>query len=171
MAARMGRPSWRPACGVETNYRRDTFLGQELQAEYYVRDALLGVCWRFPFVNIADPVDAGNQYVETPWGNDGLCNRWPFLYPKRSYVAYAALTKALDCVTDVKSIPTGDDCVYAIECPRRDGKTAYALWTSYGKADLELEVSGNVTRLSFFGRESNAEARDGKLRVVASGRP
>ena len=171
MAQRMGRPSWKPSCGVETNFRRHTFLGQELQARYYARDVLLGVCWRFPFINIAGVVDAGNHYIETAWGNQGLCQRWPFMYPKKSYVAYAALTKALDCVIDAKSLPTGDDCVYVVECPRRDGKTAYAIWTSYGTADLELAVSGDLSLLSFFGRESTPQAKDGKLSLSASGRP
>ena len=171
MAERMGRPSWKPGCGVETNFRRDTFLGQERQARYYVRDALLGVAWRFPLVNIGVLGDAGNQYCETAWGNAGLCKRWPMLYPKKSYVAYAALTKALDCVTDARALDTGDDCAYVMACPRRDGRTAYAIWTSYGEAEFELSVSGKVSLISFFGRESTPKVQNGTLKISASERP
>jgi len=198
MAERMGRPKWKPSCGIETNFRRHTFLGQEKQARYYARDVLLGLCWRFPFIDIAGVVDAGNQYIETAWGNDGLCQRWPYMYPKKSYVAYATLTKALDCVTDVKSVPTGDDCAFMIECPRRDGKIAYALWTAYGTAEQEVEIKGSghagrvtlpndansdgrvvgsrvprdrTTHISFFGRETEMKPQEGKLRITASGRP
>ena len=171
MAERMGRPFWKPGCGVETNFRRDTFLGQERQARYYVRDALLGVAWRFPLVNVGGLVDAGNQYCETAWGNAGLCKRWPMLYPKKSYVAYAALTKTLDCVTDARALDTGDDCAYVMACPRRDGRTAYAIWTSYGEAEFELSVSGEVSLISFFGRESTPKVQNGTLKVTASERP
>ena len=178
MAERMGRPSWKPGCGVETNFRRDTFLGQEKQARYYARDALIGIAWRFPLINIGGLVDAGNHYCETAWGNDGLCKRWPMLYPKKAYVAYAALTKALDCVTDAKLLPTGDDCAYAMACPRRDGKTAYALWTSYGTADYEIEVNFaaqpstfNLNLVSFFGRETELKVKGDVLKVAATERP
>lgn len=170
LAERMGRPSWRPGCGIETNYRRDTFLGMERQAQFYVRDAILANCWKFPVFNIGELCDAGNQYCETAWGNDSLCIRYPFLYPKKSYVGVAVLTRVFDCVTDVKILPTGDDCVYAVAATRRDGKTAYAFWTSYGSADLDLEVSGEATHVSFFGRESPLKAAGGKCRVKASGR-
>jgi len=171
MAQRMGRPSWRPASGIETNYRRDTFLGTERQAQYYVRDLLLALCWRFPLVNIGEICDAGNHYCETPWGNDGLCRRYPMLYPKPSYVAVAAATKVMDRVVEARTLPTGDDCVYALACSRRDGKVAYAFWTSYGTAELELDVNAAPKAYSFFGRESAPKAKGGKLRIAASGRP
>ena len=174
LAARFGY-GWKPGQGVETNYRRDTFLGQERQAQFYVRDLLLCQLWRFPLCFVGGLVDAGNQYVASLWGNEGLCQRWPYLYPKKSYVAIATATKMLDMVVDgVKSLETGDDCVYAVSYPRRDGKVVTVFWTSYGAAEIEVTVKGEgegMSLVSFYGQEVSPGVEVGVLNLTASGEP
>ena len=76
------------------------------------------------------------------WCNDGFCTRYPYLYPKRSYVAVATATKLLDRVTGVRKIPTGDECVYAVEFTRQDGKAVTAFWTSRGETEVEIRDGG-----------------------------
>lgn len=170
LAARFGY-NWKPGQGVETNYRRDSFLGQDRQAWFYVRDILLSQAWRFPLCFVSGIPEAANQYVETLWGNHGLCKRWPYLYPKKAYAAIATATKMLDMVVDgVKSLPTGDDCVYAVSYPRRDGKTVTAFWTSYGTAEIEVDVSGEYERFGFYGERIPASA-GGRIAMSAGPAP
>ncbi len=172
LAEVMGYKSWKPSQGVETNYRRDTFLGQNRQAWFYVRDLLLSQAWRFPLCFVGGFVDSSNHYVETLWGNEGANQRYPYCYPKKAYVGLATATKMLDMVVDpVKSLPTGDDCVYAVAYPRKDGKTVTVFWTSYGKAELEVEPSGQFDLVGFYGNALKPETKDGKIRLVADAAP
>ena len=151
LAGRFGY-AWKPNQGVETNYRRDTFLGEDRQAQFYVRDLLLCQMWRFTLCFAGGFIEASNQYVESLWGNSAMNKRWPYAYPKKSYVAVATLTRMLDMVQDgVVSHRTGDDCVYAVSFPRRDGRVVTVFWTSYGTAELEVEASGAFERVGFYG--------------------
>ena len=148
-----GYEKWKPGSGVENNYRIDTVLGADRQAWWYVRDLVLGQCWRFPHIHVGDLVDAGNQYAASPWGECGMCKRWPFLYPKKAYVGMATATKMLDMVTDVKFLPTGDDCAYAVEFSRRDGKKVCCMWTSRGIAEFSFATRGDFKIVDFYGRD------------------
>ena len=138
----------------ESNFRQDRVLGAEKQASYYVRDILLAQVWRFPSVWIGVEADFANHYNFSQWGNVGLCTRWPFVYPKKSYVAAATATKMLDRVTGVRKIPTGDECVYAVEFARADGRAVTAFWTSRGEAEVKVDVEGTVERVDMYGRKS-----------------
>lgn len=153
IAQHFGYDSWKPGSGVENNYRLDKVIGEDRQAWWYVRDQVLGQCWRFPSIHVGDLVDAGNQYTETMWGGSGICRRWPYLYPKKAYVGMATTTKMLDMVTDASPLATGDDCVYAVKFARRDGKTVYGFWTSRARAELELTLKrGDWKAVDFYGR-------------------
>ncbi|MFA7096391.1 MAG: hypothetical protein WC383_07880 [Gammaproteobacteria bacterium] len=138
-----GYHRWRVTSCVESNYRHDRLLGQQLQAEWYVRDALLLMAYRAPHISIAVLTDTGNSYNSGFWGGTGLCRRYPFQYPKKSYVAMAALTKTLDCAELTREVPTGSFSVYALEFKRPDNRWTYALWTGHGTADLKLRFSEN----------------------------
>jgi len=143
-AARLhGCRSWGVTSCVECNYRNDRIQGQQLQAEQYVRDALLLTAYRAPHISLAVLFDTGNNYNSSFWGGTGLCRRYPFLYPKKSYVAVATLTKALDRAVLTREVPTGSWSVYALECKRPDGKWVYPLWTGRGTAVLTLRFAKN----------------------------
>ena len=124
----------------ESNFRMNLVSGEEEQASFYVRDVFLSYLWGMPDICIGSMADQGNHYALSAWGNVGFCTRWPFHYPKRSYAAVATVTKLLDRVTGAKKVPTGDECVYAVEFSRRDGKAVTAFWTSRGEATLSVDT-------------------------------
>lgn len=138
-----GYKTWRITSCVESNYRHDRLLGQQLQAEWYVRDALLLMAYGAPHISIAVLFDTGNTYNSGFWGGTGLCRRYPFLYPKKTYVAMATLTKALDRAELIREMPTGSLSVYALEFKRPDGQRVYAVWTGRGTAELTLRFAEN----------------------------
>ena len=160
VAKRFGYTKWGVDQCFESNFRQDAVIGAEEQASYYVRDILLSYVWGFPNVYIGGLTDCANQYEMSAWGNDGFCTRYPYLYPKRSYVAVATATKFLDRVTGVRKIPTGDECVYAVEFTRQDGKAVTAFWTSRGEVEMRVETDGAVEMIDMYGR-ANKFGRDG----------
>ena len=156
-ARHFGYP-WKPNACFESDYRRHSMLGYDRQAQWYVRDLLLQQCWRFPDIFVSDLVTVGNHYAESFWGDAGVCERWPMLYPFKGYVGLATATKVLDRVTDRIHVPTGDDGVFLVAFPRRDGKVAYAFWTARGEAELELETTAPFAITDFFGRTRRPRA-------------
>ena len=145
----------------ESNFRIHTVIGYEKQASYYVRDIFGAYLWGCPTVFVGGDSDVGNHYNLSQWGNDGFCGSWPFVYPKPSYVAVATATKMLDRVTGLRKIPTGDDCVYAVEFTRADGKAVTAFWTSRGEILATVKGEGEA-RWSFsdmYGREMKRSSR------------
>jgi hypothetical protein len=138
-----GYHRWRVTSCVESNYRHDRLLGEQLQAEWYARDALLLMAYRAPHISVGVLTDTGNNYNSGFWGGTGLCRRYPFQYPKKAYVAMAALTKTLDCAELTREVPTGSFSVYALEFRRPDKRWVYALWTGRGTAELTLRFPEN----------------------------
>ena len=150
----------------ESNFRMDLVSGVEEQASFYVRDVFLAYLWGMSDICIGGLANVGNHYALSAWGNDGFCTRWPFHYPKPSYAAVATVTKMLDRVTGVRKVPTGDECVYAVEFARADGRAVTAFWTSRGECVCEVEKRGGGGELvDMYG---TPQAFDGK--VVASKR-
>ncbi|MDD4018475.1 MAG: hypothetical protein PHV28_11085 [Kiritimatiellae bacterium] len=148
----------------ESNFRQDLVIGAEMQASYYVRDILLGWIWGFPSIWIGAQADCGNHYNNSSWGNDGFCTRWPFMYPKKSYVAVATATKMLDRVRGVKKIDTGDNCVNTVEFAREDGRAVTAFWSTRGEIKVKVKGEGEE-RWELSDMYGRAMAFDGKLTV------
>lgn len=149
----------------ESNFRLDKLIGPERQAEWYVRDLLIGHCWRFDDLFVAGTVAAGNHYTTTVWGDSDICNRMPWCYPKPSYVALATATKVMDCIRDREILDTGDKTVYAVRLVRGDGKSAYALWTSRGTAKCEVKTKGEGEEVGLIDLYGRALKFDGTVRV------
>ena len=83
-----------------------------------------------------------------------LCERYPYLYPKKAYVGVATLTRVLDDVKLIRRVPTSSETVYLLEFKRHDGKYVYALWTSTGYAKMRMKFGkGKVENISFYGAE------------------
>ncbi|MCK5806435.1 MAG: hypothetical protein KAI66_26620, partial [Lentisphaeria bacterium] len=152
--ARTFEYDWPVTSCFETNYRQNRLLGEQRQAEWYVRDVMVSHAYRIPYISTALLHDVGNDYHGSFWGSTGLCRRYPLLYPKRSYVAMATATRVLDRVTLKREMPTGSNSVYALEFSRADGKTVYAVWTSRGTSKLALsfERGTKVEIVDLYGR-------------------
>jgi len=144
VARKYGYNKWGVTCCQEVNYRQDRLLGQKRQAEWYVRDAMLAFAYGCPLINIGVVYDAGNTYNSSVWGGTGFCRRYPFLYPKKSYVAMATVTRVLDRVKFIREMPTSCNSVYALEFTRPDGKNVYAIWAGRGTAELKLIFNQGV---------------------------
>ena len=143
----------------ESNFRTDTLLGEERQAEWYVRDVLLAHLWKFDDIYVGGAINAGNHYTATVWGDSDICRRMPYCYPKKAYVALATATKVLDGVTDREVLDTGDRTVYAVRYTCRRGRQAYALWTRRGTAEVRLGLRGVCSACDMYGRTISAEER------------
>jgi len=128
-----------PASGCyEFTYRAERDMGEQQQAEWYVRDALISLAADFKRIGPGILFDTSNSYYNGLWGGSGLLRRIPYCYPKKSYVAYAVLTSVLDRVKFSRQIATGSATVYALEFNRADGKKVYAFWTARGEAKLKV---------------------------------
>ncbi|MEN6545171.1 MAG: hypothetical protein ABFE07_03940, partial [Armatimonadia bacterium] len=167
-ARKFGYP-WGVTSCFETNYREERLLGPQRHAEWYVRDVLLSHAYRFPHIAIALLHDTGNSYNGSFWGGTGLCQRYPLLYPKPAYVAMATVTRVLDRVTLKREVPTGSNCVYALEMARADGKTVYPVWTARGTAALSVAMKGceSAQVVDLYGRSRTQAVKGGKLALEA----
>ena len=61
----------------EYTSRAERDLGAQRHAEWYARDMLIGLAFRFPTISPAGIEDVGNCYYDTLWGASGLCQRTP----------------------------------------------------------------------------------------------
>jgi len=162
-ARRFGYDSWKVNACWESNYRLPDLIGEDRQAQWYVRDLLISQCRRFPDIFVGVMMDTGNSYTRSFWGASGFCIGRPYCYPRKAYVGIATATKLLDRVEDAKPIETGDPCVYAWEFRRRDGKYVTALWTSRGEVDLEIKADAPFSVVDFYGRAGKATKTSGSL--------
>ncbi len=128
----------------EFTYRCERDMGEQQQAEWYIRDVLISLANNFTLISPGIFFDCSNGYGNGLWGGSGIMQRGPYVYPKRAYVAYAALTNVLDNVKFVRQIDTGSTTVYAIELARKDGKTVTAMWAARGNVEFELIPQNGV---------------------------
>lgn len=153
----------------EYTSRAERDLGAQRHAEWYARDMLIGLAYRFPTISPAGIEDVGNCYYDTLWGASGLCQRTPLHYPKPAYVALATLTKVLDSVKLVRQMPTGSSSAYALEFERGKDRI-YALWTPRGECEMELEFPPDtaVTHVEFYGRQHSLKTKGKRLTTTAA---
>lgn len=142
-----GNGSW------EFTYRCERDMGEQQQAEWYMRDVLISLANDFFLISPGIFFDCSSGYYNGLWGGSGILLRGPYGYPKRAYVAYAVLTKCLDGVKFVRQLDTGSTTVYAIEFKRTDGKTATALWAARGDVDFVVDSASTGTWTEMYGTE------------------
>lgn len=166
--------SWTVNCCCEATFRLDTLIGEENQANWYVRDLLLMQTWGCKDIFIGDILDAGNHYCKDFWGNSGFTRRNPYLYPKKCFVGLATATKLLDRVVAREFLDTGDHGVFAVDFLRADGKHVCAIWTARGEADVALRTTGAFRVVDFYGRDRTSgqavKASEAPCYVVSDGR-
>lgn len=157
------------AC-FEFTSRAERDLGAQRHAEWYARDLLTGLAFRFPTISAAGIEDVGNAYYDHLWGAAGLCERNPLHYPKPAYVALAVLTKVLDSVKLVRQMPTGSSSAWALEFERGQNRI-YALWTPRGECEMELEFPTDVAveQVEFYGRRHSRKTGGKRLTITAAG--
>lgn len=155
-------------CCYEWLYRQERMLGPQRLAEWYVRDALIAHAYRFPNISLAILYDVGNCYYNSLWGGSGLCQRYPLLYPKPAYVAYATLTRVLDGAKLIRQVPTGSRTLYALEFARAGGP-ATVLWTPRGTCAASLRFPRDVTVKveDLYGRSRTLATTNGRLTIEA----
>lgn len=156
------------AC-FEFTSRAERDLGAQRHAEWYARDMLIGLAYRFPTISPAGIEDVGNAYYDHLWGASGLCQRTPLHYPKPAYVALATLTKVLDSVKLVRQMPTGSSSAYALEF-ERGNERIYALWTPRGQCEMEFEFPTDTaaTQVEFYGRPHSLKTNAKRLTITAA---
>lgn len=168
---KFGYQNWNVTGCFESNYRQNRLIGEQLQAEWYVRDGLLGLAYGCPYISLGLIYDEGNGYQGSFWGDVAVCQRYPLLYPHKSYVAIATLTKILDRAKKTRVVPTGSNSVYALEFSRPDDKWVYAIWTSRGTCELEVKFDERapVEICDLYGRSHEAALTNaGVLKVKAT---
>ena len=146
-------------------YRAERDLGtdgEDVQARFHARDLLISLMNDYTLTAPGILFDCRNAYCNTLWGVGGILHRSPYVYPKKSYLAYAVMTKVMDGVKFVREIPTGSTTVYAAEFLRKDGRYATAFWCARGEADLVCDMKGELwtmygRRMSVGGWFSDAE--------------
>lgn len=147
-------------------YRADRDMGEQLQAEWHMRDVLICLANDFTLISPGILFDCTNGYYNGLWGGSGILQRSPYVYPKRAYVAYANLTRVLDCADFIRQIPTGSTTVYAMEYKVAGGKTVTALWAARGEVKFELaNPSGKALVTDMYGRESSLKGKTASLNV------
>ena len=153
----------------EFTCRAERDMTPETHAEWYTRDVLFGLAYRFPTISPGELEDAGNAYYDSFYGAAGLCERKGLWYPKRAYVAMATLTKVLDRVELLRLMPTGSLSAHALEF-RRGDSTVYAVWTPRGECEMEMKFPEGtaVERVDFYGKTEKVALEGGRVRVTAS---
>ncbi len=154
----------------EFTCRAERDLGPQRLAEWYSRDMLIGLAYRFATISPATIEDVGNSYYDTLWGASGLTQRKGLHYPKPAYVALATLTKVLDAVKLVQQMPTGSSSAYALEFTR-GGEHIYAVWTVRGQCEMEFEfpADASLTNVGFYGQQTTVKTSGKKITVTAGG--
>lgn len=145
-------------------YRCERDMGEQTQAEWYMRDALISLAHDFVLVSPGLFFDCDRGYYNGLWGGSGILQRGPYVYPKRSYVAYAALTNVMDGVKFSRQIPTGSTTVYALEFKRHDGLFATALWSARGEVEFTVENPAGTLRVTeMYGKKHTANGKTVKV--------
>jgi hypothetical protein len=119
------------------------YLSERDQANYYVRDFLLGLAYGVKLFGMSAMItDVANDYYRSNWGSVGLCHRAPEPSPKPSYVAYATMTGVLDRARYTGRVDTGSTSAYALHFVASDGENVYPMWTTRGKRAASVALEG-----------------------------
>lgn len=82
---------------------------------------------------------------ETHYGG-GLCDRLPLVTPRPAFSAYAAMTRQLNRMNFVKSVPTGSNTVFCYQFKHyKTGELLHVLWTLRGKRPVSVAATQDVT--------------------------
>jgi hypothetical protein len=148
-------------------------LSEEDQANYYVRDGILALCWGFKHIGPGEICDVGNSYYYSNWGAGGFCHAKPELNPKPAYVAFATMTWMLDKARFVKLWDTGTRSLYCAEFLAGDHQRLFAVWTLRGRRDVALSFAadGPAEITDWRARQTGAAIRGKRLTLAVTPSP
>lgn len=118
------------ACWEWKSRPRRLFESLRTLAAFNAREALVALAWRSPNVPLSGHAEPDDSYFTTSWSG-AIFTRRPLMQPFPGAAAVATLTRALDCCTFRRMVPTGSKTVYCLEFERGD-EYVYALWTARG---------------------------------------
>ncbi len=123
-------------------------LGEEEQAAYCVRSALIAHAWRFTCIPLDGLTEMANSYYDTIW-NDSSFTRWPLAYPQRNAAATATMTLLLDRARFVRMVPTGSLTTYCLEFQKPDGSYVYTFWCADDEVPVGAKLPDELSVTSF----------------------
>lgn len=107
------------------------------------------------------PFACAGDWGETHYGS-GLCDPMPLLSPKVCYSAFATMTRHLNRMNFVKTIPTGSHSVFCLQFKHyKTGELLHIFWTLRGTRPVTLAVAAG-TKLTVFNQMDNVAAVDEK---------
>lgn len=133
-------------------------LTMDEEAEHSIRGELL----LFPYGvtrHLGWPVlfACAGAWGEQHYGG-GMCERMPLLSPKVVFSAYATMTRQLNRMNYVKTIPTGSASVFCLQFKHyKTGQLLHVLWTLRGKRPVTLG-SNRESRITSYDSMDNEMA-------------
>ena len=152
--------------------QRGSGLTERGQSDLYIRDALHCLAYGYPSINIGSAEDFSDSYNATVYGGAGFVRRNPLLTPKPSYVAWATMTRLLDCAAYTRYLETGSRSLYVLEFKSENGYV-YPIWTIRGRRALTAALDGpsEVSLTDGMGNCVNLVPREGGVSVEATTSP
>jgi hypothetical protein len=115
----------------------------------------------------------GGYWGETHYGG-GLCDPLPLLCPRPVFCAYATLTRQLNRMNFVKSVPTGSNTVFCYQFKHyKTGELLHVLWTLRGKRPVTVAVppGGKPTVYDSMDNATALEEKAGQATFAVSSSP
>lgn len=113
-----------------------------------------------------------SYWGETHYGG-GLTDPLPLLTPRPAFSAYATMTRQLNRMNFVKSVPTGSNTVFCYQFKHyKTGELLHVVWTLKGKRPVHVDVGGSV--VTVYDSQDNPRPlpqRDGTSTFWASAAP
>ena len=153
--------------------RMSTDLDDRTKAAWDMRDLLVAYAFGCRQIRTPDITDQGSMFYNNEYGSQGAVRRFPLLYPKRTYVATATLTRVLDRVTRRRQVPTGSSVTYVLECARAGGDYVYACWLPRGEGELAFDFGQETAArlVGMLGQETPLPSRGGRVVAPVSAAP
>lgn len=109
---------------------------------------------------------------ETHYGA-GLCNPLPLLTPRTVFSAYATMTRQLNRMNFVKSVPTGSNTVFCYQFKHyKTGELLHVVWTLRGKRPVSVVAPGQtLTVYDSMDNPTLLKEEAGKTTFTASSSP
>jgi hypothetical protein len=88
------------------------------------------------------PFHCAGYWGETHYGS-GLCDPLPLLSPRPAFSTFATMTRQLNRMNYVKSVPTGSNTVFCYQFKHyKTGELLHVFWTLRGKRPVSVAIAG-----------------------------
>lgn len=110
---------------------------------------------------------------ETHYGG-GMCDRLPLVTPRPIFSAYAAMTRQLNRMNFVKSVPTGSNTVFCYQFKHyKTGELLHVVWTLRGKRPVSIAVAPGEKPMEYDSMDNPIalEEKAGRAVFIATSSP